>query len=136
MNEKEKTYYEILGITPKADFKVMRQAYINLARRYHPDHNNNTDTSRMVELNKIYEVLSNPTKKKEYDQRFIQEQVYDFTRIHRVDDERDAKSKRIRKSIDASVFTKKVTGAGIYIALIVMIGLIVWIVFQIMKLYL
>jgi curved DNA-binding protein CbpA len=66
-----KTYYEILGISFDAGQKEIKQAYIKLARKYHPDHNNNKDDRRMVELNNIYDTLSNPVMKQEYDKHCL-----------------------------------------------------------------
>ena len=71
-------YYEILGISPDATPRQIRDAYIKLAKRVHPDHNNQNDR-RMIELNNIYEVLSNNAKRRVYDERFIKDKVYDFT---------------------------------------------------------
>jgi len=75
-------YYDFLGITQKASQEDIRKAYIRLARLYHPDHNLNSHDRRMIELNQIYEILSNPIKKREYDSRFTPEKQYDFTVHH------------------------------------------------------
>jgi curved DNA-binding protein CbpA len=72
-------YYNLLGITQKASQDDIRKAYLKLARLYHPDHNLDSKDRRMIELNHIYEVLSNPVKKREYDSRFAKDTHYDFT---------------------------------------------------------
>jgi hypothetical protein len=77
--DQNKTYYEILGISSESSQKEIRDAYIRLAKQVHPDHNN-LNERQMIELNHIYEVLSRPDKKKEYDERFVQEKVYDFSK--------------------------------------------------------
>ncbi len=77
-----RNYYEVLGLSPKATAEEIRNAYIKLAKLHHPDHNiDNTNDRRMIELNQIYEVLSNPIRKQEYDARFKPEQTYDFTKV-------------------------------------------------------
>ena len=67
---KNKDYYAILGVHPTAEIAVIEAAYKALAKRYHPDVNkDNPDEThkRMQEINEAYEVLSNTTKRKEYD---------------------------------------------------------------------
>ena len=67
--DKNKDYYAILGVHPTAEIAVIEAAYKALAKRYHPDVNkdNPEDTlRRMQEINEAYEVLSNTTKRKEY----------------------------------------------------------------------
>ncbi len=61
-----KTYYQILGVKPNASQNEIKQAYIKLARQFHPDNNPNS-SQNMIELNRIYEVLSHGDKKREYD---------------------------------------------------------------------
>jgi curved DNA-binding protein CbpA len=80
MVEHLKNYYEILGLSPEASPEDIHKTYIKLAKQYHPDHNDNSDDRRMIELNQIYEVLSNPIKKQEYDARFKPTTTYDFSK--------------------------------------------------------
>ncbi len=65
-----KDYYEILGVNRKADEKEIKTAYRRLARKYHPDVNPNDKSAetRFKEISEAYEVLSDPEKKKLYDQ--------------------------------------------------------------------
>ena len=65
-----KDYYEILGVLPLAEDIVIRAAYKALAQRYHPDRFSEPKeeiTRRMAEINEAYTVLSNPSKRREYD---------------------------------------------------------------------
>jgi hypothetical protein len=84
--DKPRTYYETLEIKSDASQQEIKAAYIRLARQYHPDLNNDITDSRMIELNQIYGVLSNPEKKKAYDAMHFPEpardfrQPFDFTR--------------------------------------------------------
>ncbi len=63
-------YYKILGIEKTATAKDVKAAYRKLARKYHPDLNpNNTDaTKNFQQINEANEVLSDPEKRKKYDE--------------------------------------------------------------------
>ena len=68
--DKNKDYYAILGVHPTAEIAVIEAAYKALAKRYHPDVSQDNPEEahrRMQEINEAYEVLSNTTKRKEYD---------------------------------------------------------------------
>ena len=63
-------YYKILGIEKSASPKDVKNAYRKLARKYHPDLNpNNQDAkANFQRINEANEVLSDPEKRKKYDQ--------------------------------------------------------------------
>ncbi|MEO6286270.1 MAG: J domain-containing protein [Dyadobacter sp.] len=63
-------YYQILGVDKTADEKAIKNAYRKLARKYHPDLNPNDKAAekKFQELNEANEVLSDPEKRKKYDQ--------------------------------------------------------------------
>lgn len=65
-----KGYYQILGVSRTASEKEIKQAYRRLARQYHPDLNpgDKSAEAKFKEINTAYEVLSNPEKRKKYDQ--------------------------------------------------------------------
>jgi DnaJ-class molecular chaperone len=65
-----KDYYQILGVSRNASEKEIKQAYRRLARKHHPDLNpgDKSAEARFKEINAAYEVLSNPEKRKKYDQ--------------------------------------------------------------------
>ncbi len=65
-----KDYYSILGITKTATPEEIKQAFRKLARKYHPDVNpgNKQAEAKFKEVNEAYEVLSDPDKRKKYDQ--------------------------------------------------------------------
>ncbi|MBN2173912.1 MAG: J domain-containing protein [Bacteroidales bacterium] len=63
-------YYKILGIAKTATPKDIKNAYRKLARKYHPDLNPNDKEakSKFQQINEANEVLSDPDKRKKYDQ--------------------------------------------------------------------
>lgn len=67
---KYQDYYDILGVDKTADASAIRKAYRGLAKKYHPDTNpgNKAAEDKFKEISEAYEVLSDPDKKKKYDQ--------------------------------------------------------------------
>lgn len=63
-------YYKILGIPKTATIKEIKDAYRKLARKYHPDLNPNDKNAKasFQQINEAHEVLSDPEKRKKYDQ--------------------------------------------------------------------
>jgi curved DNA-binding protein CbpA len=65
----ERTYYDILRVTPQAEPEVIESAYRRLARMYHPDVSDSPDCTRvMQEINEAYEVLCDPLRRERYDE--------------------------------------------------------------------
>jgi molecular chaperone DnaJ len=61
-------YYEVLGVSRDADKEEMKRAYRRLARKYHPDVNKEAGAEeRFKEINRAYEVLSEPETRARYD---------------------------------------------------------------------
>ena len=88
-------YYDILGVSKNTDEKEIKKSYRKLALKYHPDRNKSKDAEeKFKEISTAYAVLSNPEKRKVYDQygqagidgRFNQEDIFrntDFADILR-----------------------------------------------------
>ena len=63
-------YYEVLGVPRDADVKAIKNAFRQLALKYHPDRNKEPGASdRFREIAEAYAVLSDPRKRAEYDAR-------------------------------------------------------------------
>src|ERR671932_1878592 len=63
----EKDYYKALGVSETASEAEIRRAYRKLAKQYHPDAHPGSE-DRFKEVSAAYEVLSDPGKRKEYDE--------------------------------------------------------------------
>src|SRR5947199_9304390 len=66
----KKDYYEILGVKKSASTEDIRKAFRKLARKYHPDVNpgDKTAEEKFKALSEANDVLSDPKKRKIYDQ--------------------------------------------------------------------
>ncbi|HTI13744.1 MAG TPA: J domain-containing protein [Dictyobacter sp.] len=75
-----KDYYKVLGVSKDADQQAIRQAYRKLARQYHPDVNPHDKAAeeKFKEINEANEVLSDPEKRKKYDEMSANYQRYGY----------------------------------------------------------
>ncbi len=71
-----KTLYEILEVSENASKEIIEKAYKVLAKKYHPDlqeeQNKEQAERQMKQINEAYSVLSDETKRKEYDSKLAQ----------------------------------------------------------------
>jgi len=69
------TFYQILGLDPKAEDVVIKAAYKALAQKYHPDKakgNKDKATQLIVRLNTAYQTLMDANSRLKYDQKLEQ----------------------------------------------------------------
>ena len=70
MAESKRDYYEVLGVEKNADDSAIKSAYRKLAKKYHPDMNpgDKNAEAKFKEASEAYAVLSDPDKRRQYDQ--------------------------------------------------------------------
>lgn len=70
MAEQKRDYYEVLGVDKNADDAALKKAYRVLAKKYHPDMNpgDKEAEAKFKEASEAYAVLSDPEKRRQYDQ--------------------------------------------------------------------
>ena len=71
LNQNLPDYYIILHVSPNASQNEIKTQFRKLAKKWHPDRKQSDDAEKkMSEINMAYEVLSNPKRRKMYDQHF------------------------------------------------------------------
>jgi curved DNA-binding protein CbpA len=104
-------YYELLQVSPTASFEVIRVAYRQLSKMYHPDVSNQ-DGEKFKLIKEAYDILSNESKRDKYDLQWRENQN---------------KSKSMHRNeeiISDSRSTKKVGKGALQRATVIIIGIL------------
>ena len=123
---KTKNFYEILETSPNASQSELKENYLKLAKKYHPD-NNKLTTEKFLELKKAWEILGNLSKKTEYDKQLsiqlkFEKDSEETTRLKKsklYDEKFDMEQLMMHQSFD-SILAKGlvVTGLGIVLGIL------------------
>jgi curved DNA-binding protein CbpA len=60
-------FYELMQISPNAEYETIQRVYRILAGRFHPDNKQSGDPDKFVRLNEAYRILSNRERRAAYD---------------------------------------------------------------------
>jgi Ca-activated chloride channel family protein len=78
-------YYALLGVAREASQEEIKRAYFEAAQKLHPDKNTAAgETELFLGVQQAYEVLSNPTRRAQYDATLPPEEKISLPYIHRV----------------------------------------------------
>jgi curved DNA-binding protein len=79
--QKVRNYYEMLGVNKNASSSEIKKAYRTLAIKYHPDRNlgNKAAEEKFKDINEAYEILSDQTRRVQYDQSISRQKFIDKT---------------------------------------------------------
>lgn len=74
-----RNYYEMLGVNKNASSSEIKKAYRTLAIKYHPDRNlgNKAAEEKFKDINEAYEILSDQTRRVQYDQSISRKNFID-----------------------------------------------------------
>ena len=102
-----KNYYEILEVDKKASPEIIEKAYKVLAKKYHPDLQENENIKKaeemMKSINEAYSVLSDEFKRRTYDEQ-IQENMVPEVEYRKVVEENQELKNRLQ-SVKTQNFT-------------------------------
>lgn len=73
-------FYDVLGIKQNATSTDIKKAFRNLALKHHPDKNGNSEESKTIFMNIVeaYEILSDESSRRQYDQRIQTINKFDY----------------------------------------------------------
>ncbi|CAI2374975.1 unnamed protein product [Moneuplotes crassus] len=69
MNLNKMDYYELLQVSPSANEKELKRAYLKIAKKYHPDIYEGVNPDYFKKANEAFTTLKNPLKRKDYDKK-------------------------------------------------------------------
>jgi hypothetical protein len=110
----EPDFYKILGVSPSANADVIKSAYRDLVKKYHPDlfHTSaekTRATDKLQQINEAYAVLGDAERRREYDERRVREAATVKTASTRT-----APTSRPRRPKRAEAEPKKRRGYSVY----------------------
>lgn len=102
-------YYELLQLSPNADFETIARVYRLLAQRYHPDNSASGNSELFVQLGEAYRVLGDPEARARYDAvhevtRRLRWRIFDSSKITAGKDQEHRK----RRGVLALLYAKMV----------------------------
>ena len=65
------THYELLGVPPDAPESVIKKAFREKVKIYHPDRTPGVDGTRFQAIMEAWDILSDPFKRKNYDKELL-----------------------------------------------------------------
>jgi curved DNA-binding protein CbpA len=77
----KKNYYDVLGVKRDASQDEIKKAFHKLAQKHHPDMGG--DAEKFKEISEAYSTLSDPEKRKEYDQLLLFGGILGHRLVHR-----------------------------------------------------
>lgn len=109
-------YYEILGVSKNATIEEIKSKYRILAKKFHPDKENSSLAEEMMKkINEAYEVLSEPQKRKQYDQNNLASRPQSNIQNKKPQEEKQRKAKKeeIVKVLKTLYRGSKIVGEGL-----------------------
>jgi curved DNA-binding protein CbpA len=99
-------YYKVLGLSKDATDEEIKKAYHKLAKKYHPDENNNEESEMFKLINEAYKVLSNKESRSTYNSSYCESTEMNLDEEIEVQFKEYVKRKKYHDKIDE--FTRTV----------------------------
>jgi hypothetical protein len=101
-------HYEVLQLSPRADFDTIQRVFRHLAKRLHPDNSESGDAARFDRVMRAFEVLSDPARRAKYDAGYEQERENHWKIFNQDTAESDvAADRRVRTAILKLLYTAR-----------------------------
>jgi molecular chaperone DnaJ len=74
------SFYDVLSVPKEATITQIKKAFLEVAKRYHPDTNKDLEApKKFIEAKRAYDTLSDPEKRKVYDMTGSEEEAHAYT---------------------------------------------------------